>query len=239
MAESGKRAVVLCSGGLDSTTCMGLAVSQGFRVTAVTFDYGQRHRVEVEAAARVARHYEAAPHLTVENPLFRMIGGSALTAELAVPHGRSADGMADGGIPVTYVPARNLVFLSQAVAIAEVVGASDIFVGVNAIDYSGYPDCRPEFIDAFEAAARLATRQGVEGAAAVTIRAPLIDLSKAEIIRRGLELDVPYHLTHSCYDPGEEGHSCGDCDSCTLRLEGFAAEGVPDPIAYVAPGIGG
>jgi 7-cyano-7-deazaguanine synthase len=226
-----KKAVVLTSGGLDSTTCIGIARDQGFTPIAISFAYGQRHAIELEAARRVVAHYGVDQHLEVQMPVFREIGGSALTSSLEVPkHG--ADEELGDEIPVTYVPARNLVFLSQAVALAEVTGAEDMFIGVNAVDYSGYPDCRPEFIQAFETVARLATKAGVESNEGLKVHIPLISLTKAEIIQRGVELDVPYHLTHSCYDPVGE-LSCGCCDSCLLRLKGFEEAGLEDPIRYV------
>lgn len=220
-----KNAVVLLSGGLDSATTLAMARAQGFCCHALSFDYGQRHRCELAAAARVAEQLGAESHRTVTLDM-NQFGGSALTdANIAVP---DAGG---GGIPVTYVPARNTVFLSLALAWAEVLQAQDIYIGVNAVDYSGYPDCRPEFIDAFETLANLATKAGVEGRK-TTIHAPLIELSKAEIIRSGSELGVDYGLTVSCYNPDPQGHACGRCDSCRLRAEGFAAAGVADPTVY-------
>lgn len=221
-----KKAVVLYSGGLDSTTCMAIARAEGFAAYAMSFAYGQRHAVELEKAREYAPLIGAAAHQLVEVNL-REIGGSALTSELAVPKGRNVD----DSIPVTYVPARNTIFLSFALGWAEVLGARDIFIGVNALDYSGYPDCRPEYIAAFEALANLATRAGVEGRK-ICIHAPLIQLSKGAIIRRGLELGVDYALTHSCYDPDGAGLACGQCDSCQLRLKGFAEIGLSDPVAY-------
>jgi 7-cyano-7-deazaguanine synthase len=212
---------------LDSATSLAVARLEEFATYALSFDYGQRHRVELEAAARVARSLGAARHMIAKVDL-RMFGGSALTADIAVPKTRST------GIPVTYVPARNTVFLSFALAWAEVLEASDIFIGVNAIDYSGYPDCRPEYIAAFERMANLATKAGVEGRTSISIHAPLIRLSKAEIIKLGAKLGVDYSLTHSCYDPGADGLSCGKCDSCELRLKGFAEAGLRDPLRYVA-----
>jgi 7-cyano-7-deazaguanine synthase len=223
------RAVCLVSGGLDSATALACACRDGFTSYALSFDYGQRHRVELEAAGRVARQLGAAAHRVVAIDL-RAFGGSALTDAIDVPKGRRRDEM-DTGIPVTYVPARNTVFLSIALAWAEVLGASDIFLGVNAVDYSGYPDCRPEYISAFEAMANLATKAGVEGASRFRIHTPLIQMSKAEIIRLGLDLGVDYGLTHSCYDP-LDGLACGECDSCQLRLAGFAAAGARDPLPY-------
>ncbi|MFO1393482.1 MAG: 7-cyano-7-deazaguanine synthase QueC [Steroidobacteraceae bacterium] len=223
---AGRAAVVLVSGGLDSATCLAIARAEGFRCHALSFAYGQRHEAELEAADRVARALGAAQHRVMHIDL-AMFGGSALTdSSIAVPESPG------DGIPVTYVPARNTVFLSLALAWAEVLGAQDIFIGVNAVDYSGYPDCRPEFIAAFERLANLATRSGVEGTAPVRIRTPLISLSKAEIIRRGLSLGVDFGLTVSCYQADDEGRACGRCDSCRLRREGFAATGVPDPTRY-------
>ncbi len=221
-------AVCLLSGGLDSSTCLAYARRQGFACHALSFDYGQRHRVELKAAGRLAASLGAARHLVVPVNL-RLFGGSALTAEIDVPKGRGLDEMS-AGIPITYVPARNTVFLSFALAWAEVLGAADIFIGVNALDYSGYPDCRPEFIHAFEQLANLATRSGVEGAVHFTVHTPLIRLSKAEIIKLALDLGVDLSLTHSCYDPSPEGLPCGACDSCLLRAKGFAQAGVADPL---------
>ncbi|GFO53197.1 7-cyano-7-deazaguanine synthase [Geomonas sp. Red276] len=221
-----KKAVVLYSGGLDSTTCLAIAKAEGFDPYAISFAYGQRHSYEMEVAKRNARPLGAADHLLVEFDL-RKMGGSALTADIDVPK----DGVGDD-IPVTYVPARNTIFLSFALGYAETLGAYDIFIGVNALDYSGYPDCRPEFIAAFQTMANLATKAGVEGEK-IKIHTPLISLTKAEIIKRGLSLGVDYGLTHSCYDPAEDGSSCGLCDSCRLRLKGFAEAGVSDPVRYV------
>jgi 7-cyano-7-deazaguanine synthase len=218
------RAVCLLSGGLDSATVLALARRDGFDCFALSFDYGQRHRVELEAAARVARALEAADHKITKIDL-RMFGGSALTDDIAVPKNSLAE-----GIPVTYVPARNTVFLSFALAWAEVLGAADIFIGVNAVDYSGYPDCRPEYIEAFERMGNLATKAGVEGRTRLKIHTPLIQLTKAGIIRLGLELGVDYSLTHSCYDPDDRGRPCGACDSCLLRRKGFAEAGMADPV---------
>jgi 7-cyano-7-deazaguanine synthase len=223
-------AVVLLSGGLDSSTTVAIAQSEGFAVHAMTFRYGQRHAVEVEAAARVARQRSIAAHVVVDIDL-RVFGGSALTADIEVPKGRSDEAIGTG-IPITYVPARNAIFLSFAVAWAEVLGARDIFVGVNALDYSGYPDCRPEFIDAFQTMANLGTRAGVEGTGRVRIHTPLISLTKAETIARGLALGVDYGLTTSCYDPDDQGAACGECDSCHLRLRGFAENELADPVRY-------
>ncbi len=225
-----RTAVVLVSGGLDSTTCLAIAQAEGFEIVALSFDYGQRHAVEVERARAVAAHYGVRRHYELPLGLFKAIGGSALTADVAVPKGRDAEAMADG-IPVTYVPARNLVFLSHAVGVAEVEGAEDIFIGVNALDYSGYPDCRPEFIEAFARTARLATKVGVEGRG-LQIRAPLMRWTKGEIVRQGLALNTPYALTHSCYDPSADGVACGTCDSCLLRIKGFQEAGAIDPVPY-------
>jgi 7-cyano-7-deazaguanine synthase len=223
-------AVCLLSGGLDSTTCLAYARREGFDCYALSFDYGQRHRVELAAARRVAEALEAVEHRVVSFDL-RAFGGSALTADIDVPK----DGSSASGIPITYVPARNTVFLSFALAWSEVLAASNIFIGVNAIDYSGYPDCRPEFIAAFESMANLATKAGVEGATRIHIHTPLIRLSKREIIELARELGVDLRLTHSCYDPDPSGRACGRCDSCRLRLKGFAEAGVKDPLEYVAP----
>jgi len=220
-------AVVLLSGGLDSTTCAAIARADGFAVNALTIHYGQRHDVEIRAAERVARALGVARHVTLRIDL-RVFGGSALTADIAVPkHDRAEDIGVD--IPVTYVPARNTIFLSYALAWAEVLRARDIYIGVNALDYSGYPDCRPEFVAAFERMANLATKAGVTGEAPVRIHTPLIDLTKAETIRRGLTLGVDYGLTTSCYDPGPDGRPCGHCDSCLLRERGFRENGIVDP----------
>jgi len=222
------KAVVLLSGGLDSATVLAIAASEGFATCAMTFRYGQRHGVEVDAAKRVARALRARDHVIVDFDL-RQFGGSALTSDIAVPKDRSPQQMGQG-IPVTYVPARNTIFLSFALAWAETLGASDIFVGVNALDYSGYPDCRPEYIAAFEAMGNLATRAGVEGTQRLSIHAPLIRLSKAAIIARGIELGVDYALTSSCYDPAPDGAPCGRCDSCALRQKGFTDAGIMDPL---------
>jgi 7-cyano-7-deazaguanine synthase len=221
-------AVVLLSGGLDSTTVLAVARSRGFECSALSFDYGQRHAVELEAAGRVAEALGAVRHVVARIDL-RAFGGSALTADLAVPKGRSPEQM-EHGIPITYVPARNTIFLSFALAFAETLEASDIFVGVNALDYSGYPDCRPEYIAAFEAMANLATRAGVEGRTRTVVHAPLMELTKAGIVELGAELGVDYGLTHSCYDPLPGGRPCGECDSCRLRAKGFAEAGRPDPL---------
>ncbi|GAB3446526.1 7-cyano-7-deazaguanine synthase QueC [Phycicoccus ginsengisoli] len=222
-------AIVLLSGGLDSTTVLAMAKEQGFEPYALSFRYGQRHSIELEAAARVARAQGVARHVVADIDL-RVFGGSALTSATEVPKHASVDEVAED-IPVTYVPARNTIFLSFALAYAETVGASDIFLGVSALDYSGYPDCRPEYIAAFEEMANLATRAGVEGAR-TTIHTPLINLTKGETVRRGLELGVDYSLTSSCYDPDEMGRPCGHCDSCLLRLRGFSEAGTDDPLMY-------
>ncbi len=221
-----KKAVVLYSGGLDSTTCMAIARSQGFEAYALSFAYGQRHSVELQKARDYAPLIGAKDHMVVDIDL-RKMGGSALTADIDVPK----TGVEEDAIPITYVPARNTIFLSFALGWAEVLGASDIFIGVNALDYSGYPDCRPEFIEAFEKMANLATKAGVEGNP-YRIHTPLIHLTKAETIRQGVALGVDYALTHSCYDPTPEGLSCGECDSCRLRLKGFAEAGLEDPVPY-------
>jgi 7-cyano-7-deazaguanine synthase len=225
-----RKAVVLSSGGLDSTTAMAIAKSEGYEVYSLSFSYGQRHSVELEAAKRVAENLGAIKHLVIDIDL-KLIGGSALTDDIEVPKDRNESEMTEE-IPVTYVPARNTIFLSYALGWAEVIGASDIFIGVNAVDYSGYPDCRPEFIAAFETLANLATKVGVEGTSKIKIRTPLIHLSKAEIIRRGIELGVDYGITLSCYDPSIDGGACGHCDSCLLRKKGFVEAGVPDPTKY-------
>jgi len=228
--ETAKKAVVLLSGGLDSATVLAIARSEGYQPYALSFSYGQRHVIELEAARRVAAAIGVAAHRIAEIDL-RIFGGSALTAEIEVPKGRDAEAMSHG-IPITYVPARNTIFLSFALAWAEVLGSSDIFIGVNALDYSGYPDCRPEFIAAYEKMADLATRAGVEGQQALRIHTPLIAISKAQIIRRGIELGVDYSLTSSCYDPAARGEPCGQCDSCLLRQKGFRENGIADPLAY-------
>jgi len=228
MADT-KRAVVLLSGGLDSATCLAIAKSKGYDCYALSFDYGQRHKVELLASANVARAIGAKDHVTTRIDL-RLFGNSALTSEIAVPKGREP--MENNEIPVTYVPARNTIFLSFATAYAEVLEASDIFIGVNAIDYSGYPDCRPEFIEAYRKMANLATRTGVEGTTNLKIHTPLIDLTKAEIIQQGTNLGVDYGLTHSCYDPDDAGLACGECESCVLRHKGFVDAGIEDPTRY-------
>jgi 7-cyano-7-deazaguanine synthase len=234
MTDDQRKAVVLLSGGLDSATVLALVHKAGHAAHALSFRYGQRHVVELEAAAQVARALGAAEHKIVDIDL-AAFGGSALTSDIPVPKGRDTAAM-EADIPVTYVPARNTVFLSFALAYAEVLGARDIYIGVNALDYSGYPDCRPEFIAAFEKLANLATRAGVEGKAAgeasIKIHVPLIDLTKAEIISRGSELGVDYGMTISCYDPGPAGAACGACDSCLLRKKGFSEAGLPDPTRY-------
>jgi 7-cyano-7-deazaguanine synthase len=227
-----KRAVVLLSGGLDSSTTLALAKEQGFEVHALSIRYGQRHSVELEAAGRVARSLGAAKHLIVAVDL-AAIGGSALTDEIAVPMDRPYETM-EQGIPATYVPARNTVLLSLALGYAEVIGAFDIFLGVNVLDYSGYPDCRPEYIEQFAKLANLATKSGVEKKGQFRIHTPLILLTKAEIIREGQRLGLDFRLTHSCYAPSADGRACGRCDSCRLRLKGFAEAGLTDPIAYIS-----
>jgi 7-cyano-7-deazaguanine synthase len=232
MPESGRPAVVLLSGGLDSATTLAEAREAGFRVHALSFRYGQRHAVELEAARAVVSQLGAAAHRIVDIDL-RALGGSALTSDLAVPKDRTEAQRAEG-IPVTYVPARNTIFLAHALGWAEVLGATDLFLGVNAVDYSGYPDCRPEFIAAFETLANLATRSGTEAGARFRVHAPLLTLSKADIIRRGTELGVDFGLTRSCYDPDPTGAACGRCDSCHLRLKGFSEAGIPDPAPYAA-----
>ena len=223
-------AVVLLSGGLDSTTALAIAKAEGFTPYAMTFRYGQRHNVEIEAATRIADAMGVADHRVVDIDL-RMIGGSALTDDIAVPKGRELDEM-ESGIPVTYVPARNTIFLSFALAWAEVLDALDIFIGVNAVDYSGYPDCRPEYIEAYTRMANLATKKTTESSDKLTIHTPLIHLTKAEIIQRGLDLGVDYSLSSTCYDPTADGQACGQCDACLLRLKGFEDAGVADPVRY-------
>lgn len=230
MGIEAKRAVVLLSGGLDSATVLAIARSLGYELYALSFSYGQRHVWELEAAARVAAAIGVVKHRTAKIDL-RIFGGSALTADIDVPKGRSADDMAQE-IPITYVPARNTIFLSFALAWAEVLEANDIFIGVNALDYSGYPDCRPEFIEAFEKMANLATKAGVEGRQSLKIHTPLIAMTKAEIIQTGVTLGVDYALTSSCYDPSESGEPCGECDSCLLRQKGFRENGIEDPLRY-------
>lgn len=225
-------AVVLLSGGLDSATTLAIARAEGFACHALSVRYGQRHAIELASATAVAHHLGAASHRVIEIDL-RAFGGSALTADIPVPKDRD-DGARDGGIPITYVPARNTIFLSYALGCAEVLGAADIFLGVNAVDYSGYPDCRPEFVQAFEQLANLATRAGVEGRR-MTIHAPLLAMRKSEIIARGLALGVDFGMTLSCYDPAPDGAACGRCDACHLRLEGFRGLGRADPARYQAP----
>jgi 7-cyano-7-deazaguanine synthase len=227
-----KHAIVLLSGGIDSATTLGIAVSQGYETFALSFDYGQRHRFELDAARRIADSLGAKEHrvVKIDNSIF---AGSALTDNIDVPKQRSEEQIGSG-VPITYVPARNTIFLAHALAWAEVQGAGHIFIGVNAVDYSGYPDCRPEFIAMFETLANLGTRAGIEGRR-FQIHTPLINLSKADIIRRALELNVDLALTHSCYDPAPDGRACGECDSCQLRLKGFREVGVPDPIQYTQP----
>jgi len=227
-----KRAVVLLSGGVDSSTTLAIAKSEGFDIHALSFRYGQRHEVELQAARGIAAALGVEKHITIDIDL-RSFGGSALTSDIDVPKGRSSEEIG-AGIPVTYVPARNTIFLSFALAWAEVLGAQDVFIGVNALDYSGYPDCRPEFIGAFERLANLATKAGVEGTARFVIHAPLIQMSKGQIIRTGTNMDVDYSMTLSCYDPSAEGEACGGCDSCLLRRKGFVDAGLTDPTKYRA-----
>jgi 7-cyano-7-deazaguanine synthase len=226
-------AVVLLSGGLDSATVAAIARAQGYRLNALTIDYNQRHRAELACATALATRFDAVRHVVLPVDL-RAFGGSALTADIAVPKGRSAAAMG-ADIPVTYVPARNTVFLSLALAWAEAIGAQAIFIGVNALDYSGYPDCRPEFIAAFEAMAQLATKAGIEGAPPIRIKTPLMAMTKAQIIQAGIALGLDYGATMSCYDPTPDGLHCGSCDACLLRRQGFADAGVPDPTRYAAP----
>jgi 7-cyano-7-deazaguanine synthase len=225
-----KEAVVLLSGGIDSATCLAIAKSEGYRLNALSFRYQQRHVIELEAAERVSQAIGVSRRLVLDLPLGQ-IGGSALTSDIDVPKDTNPEEIGSG-IPVTYVPARNTVFLAFAVAWAEVLGAADIFIGVNALDYSGYPDCRPEYIAAFEKTANLGIKKAVEGELAMRIHTPLIHLTKAEIIRRGVGLDVDYGLTHSCYDPDPAGRACGHCDSCLIRKKGFQEAGVTDPTRY-------
>ncbi len=230
------KAVCLLSGGLDSSTCLGVALRDGFTCYALSFDYGQRHRIELAAAERVARHFAELSHGAIEHRTARIdlraFGASALTGDIEVPKHRSPAEMGQG-IPITYVPARNTIFLAYALAWAEVLECSDIFIGVNAIDYSGYPDCRPEFIEAFERMANLATKAGVEGRTGTRIHTPLAKLGKAEIVRLGVEVGVDFSLTHSCYDPSPDGRACGECDSCLLRRKGFEEVGLADPLVYL------
>ena len=229
-----KKAVVLLSGGLDSATALAIAKSEGFKCYALSFRYGQRHSPELNCAKRLADAMGVAEHHVVDFDL-RKFGGSALTSDVAVPKSRAIEDMS-ADIPVTYVPARNTVFLSFGLAWAEVLRSFDLFIGVNALDYSGYPDCRPEYIEAFQAMANLATRAGVEGQGKLMIHTPLIEWTKAQIIRQGIELGVDYAMTSSCYDPSEDGRPCGECDSCLLRKKGFAEAGIPDPL-YVKFGM--
>lgn len=228
------RAIVLLSGGLDSTTTLAIAKDEGYEACALSFRYGQRHEFELQAARRIAEMFRIRHHVITTIDL-RAFGGSALTSDVAVPKGRSLDQMT-ADIPLTYVPARNTIFLSFALAWAEVLGANDIFIGVNALDYSGYPDCRPEYIAAYEQMARLATKAGVEGRQRLTIHTPLIALTKGQIIQRGLALGVDYSLTSTCYDPSENGAACGECDACLLRLKGFAENNMSDPAPYRSSG---
>ena len=225
-----KRAVVLLSGGLDSATAAAIARAEGYALVAITFDYGQRHRAELVAAEHVSRAMGVVRHVVMPINL-RTFGGSALTSDIPVPKGRDTDAIGQG-IPITYVPARNTIFLSFALALAEVEKAADIFIGANARDYSGYPDCRPEYIAAFEKMANLAVAEAVEGRLKIGIRAPLMEFGKGDIIKKGLSLGVDYGLTRSCYDPDASGRACGRCDSCQLRLKGFAEAGMPDPAPY-------
>jgi 7-cyano-7-deazaguanine synthase len=220
----------LLSGGLDSATTLAIAESQGFEIYALSISYGQRHKIELEAARRLARHFRVAKHMVVDIDL-RLFGKSALTDDIDVPKGRKVEEM-ERSVPVTYVPARNTIFLSLALAWAEVLGSEDIFIGVNALDYSGYPDCRPEYIAAYETMANLATKAGMEGKQKLRIHTPLIRMTKAQIIKKGMELGVDYSLTHSCYDPAAAGEACGQCDSCQLRLKGFKEAGISDPVRY-------
>ena len=231
MTQTPPKAVILSSGGLDSTTAMAVAKDRGFDIYSLSFLYGQRHHHELRAAKQVAAFFDAREHLVIDIDL-KKIGGSALTADIDVPKSEAWKALGSG-IPVTYVPARNTIFLSYALAWAEVLVASHIFIGVNAVDYSGYPDCRQEFIKAFEHMARLATKTGVEKATRLTIETPLISLTKSEIIQLGIRLGVDYGMTHSCYDPSDEGHACGKCDSCLLRRRGFLQAGVDDPTRYI------
>lgn len=226
-----KLAIVLLSGGIDSTTTMAIAKSNGFQICALTFDYGQRHKVEIDAARNIAKYFGSREHLIIEIPL-RKIGGSALTSDIAVPKGTIIEKIGSN-IPITYVPARNTIFLSFALAWAEVTNAEDIYIGVNALDYSGYPDCRPEYVHAFENMSNLAIQKAIEGKMKIRIRTPLITMSKAQIIKTGLGMNIDYGLTHSCYDPSNIGEACGACESCLLRKRGFQEAGVPDPTRYI------
>jgi 7-cyano-7-deazaguanine synthase len=227
----GRPAIVLLSGGLDSTTVLAIAKDRGFTPYALSFRYGQRHSIELEAAQKVAQALGAARHVIADIDL-RVFGGSALTDEIAVPKHNTVEEVESNSVPVTYVPARNTIFLSFALAYAEVVGAKDIFTGVTAVDYSGYPDCRPDYMEAYEKMANLATRMGIEEETPLKLHSPLIEMSKADIVREGLRLGVDYSLTLSCYDPDEKGKSCGNCDTCLLRLKGFAEAKVTDPVQY-------
>lgn len=231
MVKNKRKAVVLLSGGLDSATTLAIAENKGFEIYALSFRYGQRHAIELKAARRIARTQHVARHLILDVDLDK-IGGSALTSNIKVPKNRSAE-VLQKNIPVTYVPARNTIFLSYALAWAEVIGAHDIFIGVNVLDYSGYPDCRPEYIAAYQKMASLATKAGVEDRQKLKIHTPLIKMSKAMIIRMGMQLGVDYSLTHSCYDPSPSGRACGECDSCLLRLKGFQDAGAVDPVRYL------
>ncbi len=230
-----KNAVILLSGGLDSTTTLAISIDEGYKPYTITFRYGQKHNIEIEAAKKIAAYYGINQHIIADIDL-KIFGGSALTGEAAVPKNREMGEISEG-IPVTYVPARNTIFLSFALAWAEVLEAEDIFIGVNAIDYSGYPDCRPEYIEAYQQMANLATKAGVEGRQQLKIHTPLISMTKADIIRKGTELGVDYSLTTTCYDPGENGEACGECDACLLRLKGFAEAGVQDPLVYRIKGV--
>lgn len=234
MTKVSKKAVVLCSGGIDSTTIMGMAKNDGYELYSLSFCYGQRHNIELKAAQNVSKAFDVKEHLILHIDLNK-IGGSSLTDNIDVPKDRSLEQISEG-IPITYVPARNTIFLSYALAWAEVLKVTDIFIGVNAVDYSGYPDCRPEYIKAFETLANLATKAGVLGNR-IHVRAPLINMTKVEIIQTGIRLGVDYSMTHSCYDPAPDGRACGRCDSCLLRKKGFYEAGVVDPTRYVSPEI--
>ncbi|MBS1789683.1 MAG: 7-cyano-7-deazaguanine synthase QueC [Acidobacteria bacterium] len=230
MSDHLPKAIALLSGGLDSTTTLAIAKNQGYEIYALTFRYGQRHEFEIEAAKKIAKQFGVSQHVIAQIDL-RAFGGSALTSDIDLPKGRSIAEMSHG-IPVTYVPARNTIFLSFALAWAEVLEVNDVFIGINALDYSGYPDCRPEYIEAYQNMANLATKAGVEGRQQLKIHTPLIYLTKAEIIRRGGELGVDYSMTSTCYDPSANGEACGQCDACLLRLKGFAENGISDPARY-------